>query len=136
MLEKSILLQRTPNEAFRLFTERISAWWPQSHRPAKDPASVLFLEPDRFLERASDGREIQLGRVLSWEPPHRIALDFFIGTGPTQPTSVEITFKPEADGTRILVSHQSKPESEALWSLRAPTFEKSWETVLAAFLNR
>ena len=93
MILKSVLLRLPPEEAFRLFTERISAWWPDSHRPSKDPASELFLKAGgRFWEKARDGREFELGHVVSWEPPHRLTVDFYIGTNAAQPTALEVIF--------------------------------------------
>jgi uncharacterized protein YndB with AHSA1/START domain len=133
MIRKSILLRCPPEEAFRLFTGRISEWWPKKHRPSKDPESELFLEPGgRFWERSRDGREIELARVLSWEPPGRLRLDFYIGTNAAQPTHLEVTFTSENEGTRVTVNHRAGPESEDLWALQAPAYEKSWEAVLAA----
>ncbi len=85
-----------------------------------------------LLGTQPDGREIELGRVLAWEPPHRLALDFYMGTSVAQPTALEVTFTSENDGTRVTVRHRAKPESENLWTLRAPVFERSWEAVLAA----
>lgn len=137
MIEKSVLLHCNPEEAFRLFTVRISEWWPHTHRPAKDPDSELVLEQTgRFSQIAADGREIALGRVLDWEPPHRLALDFYIGTNEAQPTAVEVTFTPAKDGTRVTIQHRSKPESQDLWNQRAPLFERSWEAVLSALSDR
>ena len=137
MILKSVLLRLPPEEAFRLFTERISAWWPDSHRPSKDPASELFLEAGgRFWEKARDGREFELGHVVSWEPPHRLTVDFYIGTNAAQPTALEVIFAAEDEGTRVTVHHRAKPESEELWTRRAPVFERSWEAVLAALANQ
>ena len=133
MIEKSILLRCSSDEAFQLFTARISEWWPKTHRLTKDPESELFLESTgRFWERSRDGREIELGRVSAWEPPHRLALDFYIGTNVAQPTALEVTFTSENEGTRVTIHHRAKPESEDLWTLRAPVFERSWEAVLAS----
>jgi hypothetical protein len=136
MIGKSVLLRCAPDEAFRIFTERISEWWPRTHRLTKDPESELFLErTGRFHERARDGREAELGRVLVWEPPKRLTLDFYMGTNAAQPTAVEMTFAAENEGTRVTIRHRAKTESEDLWNLRAPVFEKSWETVLSALAN-
>jgi uncharacterized protein YndB with AHSA1/START domain len=133
MIQKSILLACPPAKAFELFTARISEWWPRTHRLTKDPESRLFLEASgRFWERDRAGREIELGRVLTWEPPHRLALDFYMGTNSAQPTALEVTFTTENEGTRVTVYHRAQPESEELWTLRAPVFERSWEAVLAA----
>ena len=86
----------------------------------------------RFYERARDGREVELGRVRSWDRPNRILLDFFIATGPERPTEVEIAFAARDGGTRVTVTHRPKPESEALWVERAPRYAQSWDVVLAA----
>jgi uncharacterized protein YndB with AHSA1/START domain len=137
MIQKSILLHCEPDGAFELFTRRISEWWPETHRLTKDPESELFLEPTgRFWERACDGREMELGKVLVWEAPNRLALDFYMGTNAAQPTQVEVTFTAEDGGTRVTVKHGPRPESADLWKQRAQVFEKSWEAVLAALANR
>jgi len=137
MIEKSVLLLCPPTEAFQLFTQRISEWWPKTHRLSEDPGSELFLErTGRFWERAGDGREVELGRVLVWQAPERLALDFYLGTSAAQPTAVEVTFTAENEGTRVHICHRARPESDALWDLRAPVFEKSWSAVLAALADR
>jgi uncharacterized protein YndB with AHSA1/START domain len=95
----------------------------------------VFLEASgRFFERDENGREVDMGRVLSWDPPHRLTLDFYIGTSAAQPTFVEVTFAEEDGGTRVLVLHQPGANGE-LWDQRAPVFERSWETVLGTLAN-
>jgi uncharacterized protein YndB with AHSA1/START domain len=133
MITKSVALPLSVPQAFTLFTAQISAWWPADRRHTDDAESTLHLEATgRFFERTRDGREVDLGRVLEWQAPERIVLDFYIATGPAHPTQVEVTFTPETDGTRVTVTHMPKPESEALWRERAPRYERSWEIVLAA----
>lgn len=137
MIHKTVLLHCPIDAAFQLFTSRISEWWPASHRMTKDPESELFLEPSgRFWERARDGRVAELGRVLSWEAPHRLLLDFFMGTNPDQPTSLEVVFSREGEGTLLTIHRRAKPESESLWDQRAPVFERSWDSVLAVLAQR
>jgi len=137
MITKSVLLPCPREKAFQLFTERISEWWPTTHRLTRHAASELFLEQTgRFWVRAGDGSEIELGRVLVWDPPQHLALDFDIGTSAAQPTAVEITFSEENGGTRVIVQHRPKPESEELWNQRAPLYEKSWSTVLGCLAIR
>ena len=133
MMVKSVVLPLAPPAAFALFTQKIAQWWPADRRHTQDPASEIFLLPSgRFYERARDGQEVELGHVRAWELPSRILLDFFIATGPDKPTEVEITFTAQDGGTRVTVTHRPKTESEALWTERAPRYERSWEVVLAA----
>lgn len=136
MIEKSLVLPLSQSEAFILFTSRISEWWPPTHRPSKDPLSQLFLEPGgRFWERARDGREAELGRVVRWDAPVSLEFDFYLGTSAAQPTSVTITFTPEEGGTRVQVRHRPKPESQDLWESRASIYDRSWNAVLSALQN-
>ncbi len=133
MIEFSVLLRLPPAAAFDLFTERVSDWWPPTHRLTKDPASTITMAPGKpFLERATDGRVAELGRVRVWQRPERLELDFYLGTGPDAPTDVVIRFEPEGDGTRITVRHGPLPESAAGWGERVARYRASWPVVLAA----
>ncbi len=133
MISKSVLLPLPPAQAFELFTARIGQWWPEDRRHLNDPNSELFLlEIGRFYERASDGTELELGRVRLWESPHRVVLDFFVGTDAGHPTEVDIRFEAAAEGTRVSVSHRSSESSAELWDKRAPIFGRSWDAVLSA----
>jgi hypothetical protein len=133
---KSVLLPLPPGAAFALFTERAGAWWPSDRRHTGDPASdIVLAETGRFFERARDGREVELGFVRAWEPPHRLLLDFYIASGPDKPTEIEIAFVEEGAGTRVTVTHRPTPASAALWSERAPRYATSWDLVLASLLG-
>lgn len=133
MIHKSIVLSLTPAQAFELFTREISQWWPPERRHLNDANSQLFLlQSGRFYERASDGTELDLGRVRLWEAPHRIVLDFFMGTDAAHPTEVEIRFDAEGDGTRVSVNHRPREGSAGMWDKRAAIFGRSWDVVLAA----
>lgn len=136
MIEKPVWLARGQAEAFRLFTEGISGWWPTTHRLSKEAdGEVFLLASGRFFERTRDGREFEMGRVREWSEPERIVLDFYLGTGPDHPTSVTITFTPENGGTRIGVRHTATEASAALWNARAPVFIRSWDSVLTNLQN-
>jgi Activator of Hsp90 ATPase homolog 1-like protein len=133
MMVKSVVLPLAPVAAFEFFTQRITDWWPADRRHTWDPASkIVLLQSGRFYERARDGREVELGNVRCWEFPNRILFDFFIATGPEKPTEVEITFAAREGGTCVTVVHRPKPDSEDLWTERAPRYERSWDAVLAA----
>jgi hypothetical protein len=134
VIDRSVVLPCGQAAAFSLFTERASDWWPPSRRHTGDSESaVLLTAGGRFWERATDGREVELGRVLEWEAPARLVLDFFPGTDPAHPTRVVVTFEPVDDGTLVRVQHGPTPVSEgALWLERSPAFERSWAAVLAA----
>ena len=133
MIQKTAFLACPPAKAFALFTERASDWWPDGVRHTADPRSeITMLAEGRFWERATDGREVELGWVRVWEPARRLILDFYPGTDPRHPTEVVISFTAENGGTRVVVEHNPTPESADLWATGAPKFERSWTLVLAA----
>ena len=133
MMVKSVTLPLAPRAAFELFTQKIGEWWPADRHHTQDPTSEIFLlQSGRFYECARDGHEVELGYVRSWQKPSRILLDFFIATSPENPTEVEITFAAQEGGTRVTVTHRPKPDSEVLWTERAPRYARSWDIVLAA----
>jgi hypothetical protein len=133
MIRKTAYLACQPARAFTLFTERATHWWPKDVRHTADPESeIRMLATGRFWERASNGHEVELGRVLVWEPAQRLVLDFYPGTDERHPTEVVVSFREEKGGTRVVVEHSPKPESSTLWATGAPRFERSWTRVMAA----
>lgn len=133
MIKKSVFVPLHIEQAFELFTTQISLWWPPDRRHLNDANSQLFLQASgRFYERATDGAELDLGRVRVWEPPHRIVLDFFMGTDAGHPTEVVIRFETEGDGSRVSIEHGPLAGSADLWDKRAAIFGRSWDAVLSA----
>ncbi len=133
MIVNSVLLDMDMPSAFALVTGHISEWWPADRRHTGDRSSTIFLlASGRFYERASDGREVELGKVTLWHEPTDIVLDFYIATGPDHPTEVEIRFETEGERTRVTVIHRPKPESAHLWDERSPRYAASWSIVLAS----
>lgn len=133
MIINSVLLDMEVAQAFAFVTGRISEWWPPERRHTGDNNSCIFLlASGRFYERASDGREVELGKVTLWNEPHVILLDFYIATGPDHPTEVEMRFEASGTQTRVTVNHRPKPESAHLWDERSPRYATSWSIVLAS----
>jgi uncharacterized protein YndB with AHSA1/START domain len=133
-LERSVRLPLDRLAAFRLFTERMSDWWPQDRRHTGDARSRLLLEAGgRFVEISGE-RVVDLGRVLAWEEPARLLLSWYPGTDAEHPTEVEITFTAVDGGTRVAISHRPTAASEALWSGRVDRYAASWDKVLSALV--
>lgn len=99
-VRKTILVNAPQAHAFAVFTDRLGDWSPlQSYQIGSQPAQTAILEPragGRWFERAADGTECNWGRVLAWEPPHRIVLSWDIGADwkhrPDLGTEVEVRF--------------------------------------------
>jgi uncharacterized protein YndB with AHSA1/START domain len=67
--------------AFRVFTDSFGAWWPPEYHIGHADMADAILEPSeggRWYERGVDGSECEWGRVLAWEPPHRLVVTWQI----------------------------------------------------------
>jgi uncharacterized protein YndB with AHSA1/START domain len=136
VIEKTLLLPCPPDRAFALLTEEAGSWWPRDRRHTPEPDSVIVIERGgRFCERASDGTEVELGVVRVFEPSRRLVLDWYPGTGPAEPTHVEILLVPEGTGTRVHLVHRAGPHSAESYVRKAAAYERSWTFVFAAWLD-
>jgi uncharacterized protein YciI/uncharacterized protein YndB with AHSA1/START domain len=101
--------------AFRVFTEGMDRWWPREHHIGKSPMKKCLLEPragGRWYATCEDGSECDVGKVLVWDPPHRLVLAWQI-TGewafdPSFVTEVEVGFTAEGPKTtRVAFEHRN-----------------------------
>jgi len=81
-LRKTITVAAPREVAFRVFTQGMTTWWPlATHKIGKAPAVQAVLEPrvgGRWYEKGDDGSECDGGRVLAWDPPAGLSLDWQI----------------------------------------------------------
>jgi uncharacterized protein YndB with AHSA1/START domain len=114
-VKKSMSVQASPAVAWRVFTEKMTSWWPLEHyKIGKAKAVEAIIEPHvggRWYERGEDGSTCDWGRVLVWEPGSRLVLTWDINADwqhdPNLKTEVEVRFI--ADGkerTRIELEHR------------------------------
>ncbi len=113
---KTITVELGIARAFALFVDQ-GRWWPvQTHHLAEPPGVTVVLEPfvgGRWFERSADGGECDWGRVLAWEPPHRLLLTFQISPDwgyepdPGHASEVEVRFVAEGPSrTRVEFAHR------------------------------
>ena len=114
-INKEIVVQASPERAFRVFTENFDSWWPRGHHIGKADMKAAIMEgrPNgRWYELGVDGSECQWGYVIAWEPPRRVVLAWQLN-GEWQydadlVTEVEVTFTPVGAGnTRVELEHRN-----------------------------
>jgi uncharacterized protein YndB with AHSA1/START domain len=115
-VKRSVTVNASLEHAFAVFTEGFDTWWPRSHHIGKSPMRRAILEGKtggRCYTEQQDGTESDWGRVLEWDPPHRILVAWQIthewGYQPdvTRASEVEIRFTREAGGaTRVDLEHR------------------------------
>ena len=115
-VSKSIVVDVPPVRAFELFLHQ-ERWWPvATHHIAHPAGETAVLEPfvgGRWYERSRDGSETDWGRVLAFDPPHRILLiwqvssDWNYEPDPARASEIEVTFLAESrDRTRVVFEHR------------------------------
>jgi uncharacterized protein YndB with AHSA1/START domain len=112
----STIVAVDPVTAFAIFTGGIAAWWrpkvPGLFRPGMNGA--LKFDNNRLIEIRPEAEPFEVGRVLTWDPPTRLAFDWRQeGFGPADLTRVEVTFEALSGGTRVTVRHSG-------WDALAP----------------
>ncbi|MBI4261184.1 MAG: SRPBCC domain-containing protein [Actinobacteria bacterium] len=114
-VRQSVTVARPPEVVFRVFTERLGEWWPldtysisvdEGGGGAPEAAFVEPREGGRIYERTADGAELEWGRVLVWDPPHRLVMSWRPNLTANPHTEIEVTFTPEGDGTRVDLEHR------------------------------
>jgi hypothetical protein len=136
VIERTVEVAIWPARAFDLWVKRVDLWWPPGHRVSGEPDGTLHFEPGvggRFFERTAARRELDYGRVVTWQPPTLLAYDFFLGSGPEAPTRVEVRFVAIGAGTRVEVRHTPGALAADRFDTTAPRYRASWDHVTAAF---
>ena len=107
-------VNRSIEDAFRIFTEEIGAWWPlPTHGLFGDRSASVVFTQDSLVERSSDGSEVVWGNVLVWEPPHRLVIAWDPGGDGSAPSEVDVTFEADASAeesggrTRVIIEHRN-----------------------------
>jgi uncharacterized protein YndB with AHSA1/START domain len=142
-IRRAIVVPVSTDEAFEVFTSRMTDWWPSDHHIGSAPIEQIVVEPHeggRWYTRHQDGSETSTGYVAAWEPPDRVVITWQIGADwrydPKLVTTVEIRFVAEApDRTRVELEHRDLdrfgPEAERM----RETFEQpgAWTATLNAY---
>lgn len=103
-------------KAFEVFTASLHSWWPPEYHIGGAEMAEAILEgkvDGRWYERGVDGSECDWGRVLVWEPPHRLVVTWQINgqwqfdPDPGRASEVEVKFTEDGAGqTRVELEHR------------------------------
>jgi len=135
---KTIDVRRSAAEAFRIFTEEMSAWWPlQTHtraRTADGEVTVrVTIEPrlgGRIFETLADGRELEWGEVSAYEPGAAFAMKWRLGRPAEQATDVSVRFEPlSAESCRVTLTHENWERMGEEGARLRDAYNGGWVTV-------
>lgn len=145
-VKQSITVPRPIARAFALFTAEMGSWWPAANTFANAAFVTVVVEPrpgGRWFERTTDGTETAWGRVLVWDPPHRVVLTWQITPegqpepDPAKASEVEVRFVATGpDTTRVELTHSAferhGEEGGAIWRT-AMASEGGWPLFLGRY---
>jgi uncharacterized protein YndB with AHSA1/START domain len=144
-LVKSVDVRRRPMDAFRLFTEEISAWWPiKTHSRAKDAAGEVTVRVNlegrvggRIYETLNTGEQREWGEVLEYEPGRRVLFSFQMGRPKDKSSEVEVRFDPlDANQCRVTLTHSRWERLGDEAAAMRERFANGWEGVfISGFAN-
>jgi uncharacterized protein YndB with AHSA1/START domain len=113
----SVVVDAPIDTAFKVFTEDFGKFKPPEHNLLGAEIAETVFEPragGSLYDRGVDGSECRWGRVLAYEPPHRILVSWDIGptwqieTDPAKTSEFEVRFVPETPGrTRVELEHRN-----------------------------
>ncbi len=114
-VKKHVIVEASRERAFKVFTEGMDRWWPREHHIGKSPLKRAVLEPHtggRWYSECEDGSECDVGKVLAWDPPHRLVLAWQITAAWQYDaafiTEVEVIFTEEGPKkTRVDLEHRN-----------------------------
>ena len=141
------ITQRLPvpaADAFATFTERMAAWWPPSATWSGESLESIGIEGrvgGFCYERGPHGLRLDWGRIVAWEPPHRLAFSWQIGgdrtpvPSPARASEVEVRFEPDGPGSRILLEHRGfeRHDGDPVGYRDAMASPSGWPLILDRF---
>jgi uncharacterized protein YndB with AHSA1/START domain len=115
-LQGTVTVSVPVEHAFRMFTGSINTWWPPQYHIGQADMDKAVLEPHvggRWYEKGVDGSECDWGRVLAWEPPHRLVVTWQINgqwqydLDPQHASEIEVWFTPDGpEQTTVELEHR------------------------------
>ena len=124
--------------AFRVWTAKISRWWPADHTVTGEPGLDVVLEPrvgGRIFERTAAGAEHEWGEITAWEPPRRLGYLWHLRRDRADATEVEITFVDLGGLTRVDIEHRGWEHLGAQGPGWREANRDGWSTLLPHFVQ-
>jgi uncharacterized protein YndB with AHSA1/START domain len=139
-VRKTVTVDCTVEEAFRVFTADATSWWPIATHSinGRDVKEVVFEghEGGEVYEVTATGERGHWATVIAWEPPGRIVLAWNILEREAVPTEVEVSFSSEGDRTRVDLEHRGWETIAEEAEAKRGNYDTGWDHVLGVFEAR
>ncbi len=133
---KMINVKCSPDIAFRVFTHDLSKWWPtHTHSVTAlngGPLPDVFCEHQeggKLYEMARDGTRHDWGTIKLYQPPKALSILWHINNPETMATCVDVTFEPDGEGTKVVLSHHDWDKLGEIGGTMREGYNKGWVSV-------
>ena len=137
-VRKQLKVRLPMQQAFELFTAGMGTWWPlATHSVGEEQAETCFFEGwvgGRIVEVLKDGSQSEWGRVLVWEPFHKISFSWYPGRTPDTSQEVTVTFSEIPGGSLVELVHVGWETLGALAQARRDGYVTGWDLVLEKYM--
>jgi uncharacterized protein YndB with AHSA1/START domain len=137
-VRKQLKVRLSAEKAFELFTAGIGKWWPlATHSVGEEQAETCFFEGwegGRIVEVLKDGSHSEWGKVLIWEPFHRVSFHWYPGRTPDTAQEVTVTFTEIPDGSIVELVHVGWETLGTQAQARRDGYETGWDFVLGKYM--
>ena len=137
-IRKQLKVSLSVAKAFELFTAGIGKWWPlATHSVGEEQAATCFFEGwagGRIIEVLKDGSQSEWGRVLIWEPPHKVSFHWYPGRMPDTAQEVTVTFREIPTGSLVELVHGGWESLGERALARRDGYDTGWDYVLAKYI--
>lgn len=139
-VRKTVTVDATVEEAFRIFTSDAGSWWPTATHSihGEDVREIVFEQHEggEVYELAQDGERAHWATVVVWGPPSRLVLAWNIRGADPVPTEVEVRFVAEGDSTRLELEHRGWDAVPEAAAEKRASYDTGWERVLGSYADR
>ncbi|PRX19328.1 activator of Hsp90 ATPase-like protein [Actinoplanes italicus] len=141
-IRQSTLVRSDREHTFEVFVRDIGAWWPtRSHSLGLEKVTTVTIERElggRIYETWTDGRQVDWGEVILWQPTERFAMTW---TSLPEVTEVELTFTALSPAlTRVALEHRGwerlTAEQVAAATSLSGGYEAGWKRILDIFTRQ
>jgi uncharacterized protein YndB with AHSA1/START domain len=139
VVRKTVTVDCTVEEAFRIFTADALSWWPVETHSIHQSVSEIVFEPrvgGEVYEVADSGERGHWATVLEWEPPNRLVLAWNILARQGDITEVEVRFLPDGERTRVELEHRGWENVELENVAKRENYDGGWDAVLGKYVDR
>lgn len=108
----ALRVKASPERAFQAFVDEIGQWWrpnPLFQTTPRAPGRLAFEagEGGRLTETLANGKVFEIGRIVTWAPPHQLVFSWRQASFPPDlHTEVEARFEPVGEETRVSIEHR------------------------------